>query len=75
MATDFWGNTQRVQKVHQRISSIKDEISEYEKLKCNVDDLQILLELAIEEDENSLEPEIQNGLSTLNRSLRKLNSD
>ena len=72
MAADFWGNTQRVQKVHQRISSLKNEISEYEKLKCNVDDLQILLELAIEEDEDSLEPEIQNGLSTLSRQFEKI---
>ena len=72
MATDFWGNTQRVQTVNQRIASLKDEIGEYEKLRGIVDDLQTLLELAIEENDTSLEPDIQNGLTTVTAQLEKM---
>ncbi len=72
MATDFWGNQQRVQTVNQRIAALKEEIGEYEKLKSTVDDLQILLELAIEEDDTSLETEIQNGLSTIDKQFEKV---
>ena len=72
MATDFWGNSQRVQTVNQRIAALKDEIGEYEQLKRTVDDLQTLLELAIEENDTSLEPEIQNGLSTIGVQFEKI---
>lgn len=72
MAPDFWGNSQRVQTVNQRIAALKDEIGEYEKLKGAVDDLQVLIELAIEENDTSLEAEIQNGIATVNTQLEKM---
>lgn len=72
MATDFWGNTQKVQTVNQRIASLKDEIGEYEKLRSSVDDIETLLELAIEENDTSLEPEIQNGLTTIGTQFEKI---
>ena len=72
MAPNFWGNSQRVQTVNQRIAALKDEISEYEQLKRTVDDLQTLLELAIEENDTSLETEIQDGLSTIGVQFEKI---
>lgn len=72
MAPGFWGNSQRVQTVNQRIAALKDEIGEYEKIKNALDDLQVLLELAIEESDNSLEPEIQNGITTVTTQLEKM---
>ena len=65
MGSDFWSNSQRVQSVNQRISTLKGEIDEFEKLQNSVDDLNVLLELAIEEDDPSMESEIQNGLSVV----------
>ncbi len=49
MTPDFWANSQRVQTVNQRIAALKDEIGEYEKIESAIDDLQVLIELAIEE--------------------------
>ena len=72
MAPDFWGNSQRVQTVNQRIAALKDEIGEYEKINSAVDDLQVLTELAIEENDASLESEIQNGIATVNTQLEKM---
>lgn len=72
MESDFWNNSQRVQTVNQRISTLKDEIGEFEKLQNSVDDLKVLLELAIEEDDSSLEFEIQNGLTVVNTQFDKI---
>ena len=72
MASDFWSNSQKVQTVNQRIAKLKDEISEFEKLQNTVDDLKVLLELAIEEDDSSLESEIQNGLTVVNTQFDKI---
>ncbi len=69
---DFWANSQQVQKVNQRISFLKDEIGEYEKVASLVEDLQTLLELAIEESDNSFEPEIENGLKEVTAQLEKI---
>ncbi len=72
MASDFWNNSQRVQTVNQGIAKLKDEISEFEKLQNTVDDLKVLLELAIEEDDSSLAAEIQNGLSVVTTQFDKI---
>ena len=72
MGSDFWNNSQRVQTVNQGIAKLKDEISEFEKLQNTVDDLKVLLELAIEEDDSSLEAEIQNGLSVVTTQFDKI---
>ena len=72
MDNNFWNNSQRVQTVNQRISTLKDEIGQFDKLQNTVDDLKVLLELAIEEDDSSLESEIQNGLSVVKTQFDKI---
>lgn len=72
MAPDFWGNSQRVQTVNRRIAALKDDIGEYEKIKGTIDDLQTLIELAIEENETSLEPEIESGIAAVTTHLEKM---
>ena len=72
MAPNFWSNSQRVQTVNQRIAALKDEISEYDQLNRAVDDIQTLLELAIEEDETSLAAEIQSGVANVKRQFEEI---
>lgn len=72
MDSNFWNNSQKVQTVNQRISTLKDEMGEFDKLHRTVDDLKVLLELAIEEDDSSLETEIQNGLSVVKTQFDKI---
>ena len=69
---DFWVNSQHVQKVNQRISFLKDEIGEYEKVASSVEDLQTLFELAIAENAASIEPEIESGLKEVSAQLEKI---
>ena len=72
MDSNFWNNSQKVQTVNQRISTLKDEIGEFDKLHRTVDDLKVLLELAIEEDDPSMEAEIQNGISVVKTQFDKI---
>ncbi len=71
-APDFWQNPQQVQKVNQRIAALKNEVEDYGSLQADIEDLQVLVELAIEEDETGLQTEIENGLETIKTRFDKI---
>ncbi len=54
-----------MQKVNQRIAVLRDELGAYEALNLKIEDLQILLELASEENDASLQSEIADGLDSV----------
>lgn len=72
VAPDFWSNSQRVQKVNQRIAVLRDEIGAYEELNLKIEDIQTLLELATEENDESLQTEIVDGLGNLSSRLEQM---
>ena len=72
IAPDFWSNTQRVQKVNQRIATLRDEVGAYEDLALKIEDIQTLLELATEENDESLQKEIVDGLNTVTQHLEQI---
>ena len=72
IAPDFWSNTQRVQKVNQRIATLRDEVGAYEDLALKIEDIQILLELATEENDESLQKEIADGVDTVTQHLEQI---
>lgn len=72
IAPDFWSNTQRVQKVNQRIATLRDEVEAYEDLVLKIEDLQTLIELAIEENDESLQAEIADGLNNVTQHLEQM---
>ena len=51
---DFWSNTQQAQKASQRISSLRAEIQYYPDVESELEDLKVLLELAMEENDSNL---------------------
>ncbi len=72
IAPDFWSNTQRVQKVNQRIATLRDELGAYEDLALKIEDIQTLLELATEENDESLQKEIADGVDTVTQHLEQM---
>lgn len=72
IAPDFWSNTQRVQKTNQRIAVLRDEVSKYEELSLKIQDIQTLIELAIEENDESLQAEIEDGLESVASRLEQM---
>ncbi|MCL2046547.1 MAG: peptide chain release factor 2 [Oscillospiraceae bacterium] len=54
----FWNNAQNSQAVLQRIKIIRNKSNRYDKLEDALSDLATLCQMAIEEDDDSLLPEI-----------------
>ena len=50
----FWNDMQQSQKVLQKIKQLKDKINDYSKLKALYDDTLTLIELALEEKDESV---------------------
>ena len=59
---DFWDNPRKSQEVLKEAKGLKDIIEEYESLKSNFEDAETLLELAYEEEEESLISEIEDTI-------------
>ena len=51
---------------------LRDEVGEYETLNRNIEDIQTLVELATEENDNSLQTEIVDGLENIANALEQL---
>ncbi len=56
---DFWNDVENSQKVSRRIGDCKNIVESYNKLKQSYDDVVTMIELAQEEDDESMLPEIQ----------------
>ncbi len=56
---DFWNDVENSQKISQKIGEYKNVVSSYDKLKENYDDVLTMIELAQEEDDESMLPEIE----------------
>ena len=69
---DFWNNTQQAQKASQQISFLRAEIQYYQDVESELEDLKVLLELAVEENDSNLSQEIVDGLGQLAQKLDKM---
>ena len=57
---DFWSNQENSTKVLQKIKQMKDKIERYNALSSKLEDTIIMIEMAIEENDESLTEEILN---------------
>jgi peptide chain release factor 2 len=68
-APDFWNDPGAAQKVLQELSTLKNQIEQVERLERQEADLSGLLEMAVSEGEESLLPEIGEGLNSLEKAI------
>ena len=68
-AEDFWGDLANSQKVLQRIASLKGKIKAYEDLKTAYEDALVMIELADEEEDESLVDECTQGVDKFEKDL------
>lgn len=68
-APDFWNDPGTAQKVLQEITGLKNHIEQVERLERQEADLSGLLEMAVAEGEESLLPEIEEGLNSLEKTI------
>lgn len=69
-APDFWDDNDKAQNVISEMNAVKSVVDQYLRLNGEMEDLQTMLELAEEEQDVTLEPELLEGTAQL---LRKLN--
>ena len=65
----FWDDIQNSQKVLQRTSVLKNKVSAYERLKADYDDALVMIELADEEEDESLVDECTQGVEKFEKDL------
>ncbi|MBR2916324.1 MAG: peptide chain release factor 2 [Clostridia bacterium] len=61
---DFYSDMEKAGKVLQKIKGLKNKIERFNKLVSERDDLLTLIELAVEENDESVLPEIKDGVKT-----------
>ncbi|RNC28858.1 MAG: Peptide chain release factor 2 [Candidatus Dichloromethanomonas elyunquensis] len=69
---DFWDDPGSAQKVMQELTRQKDKVNLYEELKLEAEDTAALWELAVEEDDTSLEEEIEKAVKKLKNRFSQL---
>ncbi len=65
----FWNDLDNSQKVLQKIKQLKNKIDGYAKLASKLDDLSTLCQMAIEENDESLLPEIEADYASFEKEL------
>ena len=68
----FWDNPDTAQKITQELNDVKSGIETYKNLLAKFDDAQILLELAMEEEDLSQEDDIAAEISAIENGLETL---
>lgn len=68
-APDFWDDNAAAQKVIGELNALRKQVETLEGLQATYDDLEVMVELAQEEDDESLLPEIAEGLAKLKEKL------
>jgi len=69
--SSLWQNTEEAKRVNKEFARLKERIQGFEKLEKDVEDLQVLLELAEEEQDESLEREIKEGVERVQKELER----
>jgi peptide chain release factor 2 len=62
---NFWNDNEKAQRILQENKSLKDSLDEFNDLQSSLDDIIILMELAEEENDLSLEKEIIESIEQL----------
>ncbi len=68
----FWNDPEKAQKIVQRLKALKGVVSAPDELQRELDDAQVLVEMAREEDDESMGGELEGVTTTLQEKLSKL---
>ncbi len=74
-AADFWDQPDAAQEYMKKLSDLRRTVQPWDELQSKLDDLQVLAQLAIEEDEPELEAEISQGYEAAAIKLDELKAE
>ena len=68
----FWDDIENSQKVLQKTRSLESKVEKYNKLTAAVEDIEVMIEMAAEEDDDSMVEEIGEEINKLGAELEKI---
>lgn len=68
----FWDDPEKAQKIAQDVNALKEEVDGFHKLNDSIDELEIMQEMAVEEKDESLIPEMDDLLAKCREELEHL---
>ena len=68
----FWNNVQHSQQVQQRIKQLKGKCERYDRLRSRWEDLFTMCEMALEEQDESLLPEVTEEFASFSEDLESM---
>jgi len=69
---DFWNEPKRAQQITQQISLLREDVGQYRKLHAQLEDLHILIELAVEEKDETVSEEINTDLKGIAEQIEQI---
>ncbi len=66
---EFWSDSDRAQKVQQRLAGLRSEVKQWSDLQAEIEDAIVLSELADEEDDEATQAELSEQLERLRRRI------
>ncbi|MDR2502402.1 MAG: peptide chain release factor 2 [Oscillospiraceae bacterium] len=70
-ADGFWNDLDRSQKVLQRVKQLRTKLESFRRLKARLDDLAALVEMAQEEEDSTLLPEVETEFAAVDAALEQ----
>ncbi|MBC8230914.1 peptide chain release factor 2 [bacterium] len=62
---DFWSDAPKAQRTSQRIALLQKDIQHWNQLHSQIEDVEVIVDLALEEEDESLNEEIESELQTI----------
>jgi len=69
---EFWNDVENSQKVQKRLSQLKNKVESFSQIKSSWDDMMTLCEIAVEEDDDSLLPELEEQYADFEKKLESM---
>ena len=68
----FWNDTENSQRVQKRIKTLKHKLERYAKLTGAWEDMLTMCEMAVEEDDDSMLPDLENEFQSFEETLESM---
>jgi peptide chain release factor 2 len=69
LAPDFWSNAQQAQRVQKQLGQLQDIITTWEDTWSEIEEAELLLELAVEEQDSEAESEVSVSLAAIEKDI------
>lgn len=71
-APGFWDDPNEAQKISQEVTALKDSLEQYQRISTQYEDMTLLCQMGMDEDDESVYPEVKASLDEINREIEQL---